>query len=151
MAHAAQGDWLQHLAPFQHRLLPHLWMATILPLEHAPQTTMNPIRLDGGSCSVTTRTIRSVYKSCLAFYLLLGKLDRNNSFPTPVLPRSYLSSIVWQQIAQHRAFTFSDDGGWINSMEILHESSVYKDSRQPTRPKDSGCEASSWSSGFSLQ
>ncbi|KAG7170443.1 hypothetical protein Hamer_G030478 [Homarus americanus] len=67
MAHAAHGDWLQHLAPFQHRLLPHLWMATIRPLEHAHQTTMNPIRVDRGSCSVTTRTIRSVYK----IYLLL--------------------------------------------------------------------------------
>ncbi|KAG7175141.1 hypothetical protein Hamer_G031816 [Homarus americanus] len=35
--------------------------------EHAPQTTINPIRVDRGSCSVTTRTIRSVYK----IYLLL--------------------------------------------------------------------------------
>ncbi|KAG7159719.1 hypothetical protein Hamer_G028065, partial [Homarus americanus] len=35
--------------------------------KHAPQTTINPIRVDRGSCSVTTRTIRSVYK----IYLLL--------------------------------------------------------------------------------
>ncbi|KAG7156234.1 hypothetical protein Hamer_G028416 [Homarus americanus] len=35
--------------------------------KHAHQTTMNPIRVDRGSCSVTTRTIRSVYK----IYLLL--------------------------------------------------------------------------------
>ncbi|KAG7161458.1 hypothetical protein Hamer_G029953 [Homarus americanus] len=39
--------------------------------KHAHQTTMNPIRVDRGSCSVATRTIRSVYKSCLDFYLVL--------------------------------------------------------------------------------
>ncbi|KAG7155577.1 hypothetical protein Hamer_G015938 [Homarus americanus] len=39
--------------------------------QHAPETTVNPIRVDRGSCSVTTRTIRSFYKSCLSFYLLL--------------------------------------------------------------------------------
>ncbi|KAG7167749.1 hypothetical protein Hamer_G010136 [Homarus americanus] len=40
-------------------------------MEHAPETTVNPIRVDRGSCSLATRTIRSFYKSCLGFYLLL--------------------------------------------------------------------------------